>query len=240
MNRFLQIFIFFFVFGIPIWAQESSDIAIDSSAVDQRHFEKDIAERYTGNQYNYDSLEGEADNLILRGIQWFFDKIGNVFNIEFSPAMYLLIEKIVYALLIAFAIYILVKLLVGKEASSFFSKKSRTAAPLQYREEHIENIDLDSYIKSALKEKNYRLAIRYMYLKSLKLLSAQNLIDWHFEKTNTDYVNEIENSSLKDNFKEISYWYDHIWYGEFAVDEKGFETAQKDFERLNQKLDYAR
>ncbi len=109
-------------------------------------------------------------------------------------------------------------------------------APLNIQEEHIENIDLDSYIKNALKEENYRLAIRYMYLKSLKLLSLNNIIDWHFEKTNSDYYREIENITLKENFKKTSYLYDNIWYGEYALDKAGFENAEKDFERLNQNL----
>ncbi len=76
-------------------------------------------------------------------------------------------------------------------------------APLNIQEEHIENIDLDSYIKNALKEENYRLAIRYMYLKSQKLLSLNNIIDWHFEKTNSDYYREIESVGLKENFKKL-------------------------------------
>jgi|SRR5690554_209261 len=239
MNKVLHIFLFLFVFWGPLWAQEEIEIAIDSSLVEQRQFEEGIAERYSGNQYNYDTLEGETNNLLLKAIAWTFEKLGKIFNVEFSTEIFLIIEKIIYALLIIFAVYIVVKLLVGKQASSFFSRQSRDAAPLQFREEHIENIDLDSYIKNALKEKNYRLAVRYMYLKSLKLLSAKNLIDWHFEKTNTDYFNEIENENLKESFKKISYWYDHIWYGEFPLDEHGFDTAQKDFERLNQNLDYA-
>lgn len=239
MNKVLLIFTILFVFASPSWAQEDMEIAIDSSLVEQRQFEEDIAKRYTGKQYKYDTLEGETTNLIFKAIQWVLEKLGKIFNVEFSTETILLIEKIIYALLIIFAVYIVVKLLVGKQASSFFSRKSRDAAPLQFREEHIENIDLDNYIKNALKENNYRLAIRYMYLKSLKLLSAKNLIDWHFEKTNTDYFNEIENDKLKENFKKISYWYDHIWYGEFPLDARGFDTAQKDFERLNQNLNYA-
>lgn len=237
MNKLFCILILIFALG-HTWAQEKPSIVIDSSQVERKYFEGDISEKYSGKQYNYDSLEGETQNLLFRAIEWFFQKIGNLFNVEFSDETYVLIEKIIYGILIAFAIYIVVKLLLGNQTSSLFSKESRAATTLQYGEEHIENIDLDAYIKNALKENNYRLAIRFMYLKSLKSLSAKNLIDWNFEKTNTDYYNEIENRDLKDNFQRISYWYDHIWYGEFALDQSGFETAQKDFERLNQKLNY--
>lgn len=215
---------------------DSLTVAVDSSKIVQKHFSGNLADKYSGNDFDYDTVEGEAENLLGRAINWFFNKIGDIFGIDISPAMYEIIKFIIYGLLIIFAIFILVKLLVGDNASSFFSRKSKMVAPLNIQEQHIENVDLDSYINNALKEENYRLAIRYMYLKSLKLLSLNNSIDWHFEKTNSDYYREIESVSLKENFKKISYLYDNIWYGEYALDKVGFENAQKDFERLNQNL----
>jgi hypothetical protein len=216
--------------------KDSLTVAVDSTVVVQKRFSENLAEKYTGNDFDYDSMEGEAENFLGRAINWFFNKIGEIFGIDISPEMYQVIKFIVYGFLIIFAIYILVKLLVGDNASSFFSKKSKMVAPLNIQEDHIENVDLDSYIKNALKEENYRLAIRYMYLKSLKLLSLNNIIDWHFEKTNSDYYREIESAGLKENFKKASYLYDNIWYGEYALDKAGFENAQKDFERLNQNI----
>lgn len=216
--------------------KDSLSVAVDSSKLAPLHFSEDLSQKYSGSDYDYDSMQGEAENFLGRAISWFFDKIGQIFGIHLTPGMYEIIKLIVYSLLIIFAIYILVKLLVGDNASSLFSRQSKLVAPLNIQEEHIENVDLDTYIKNALKEENYRLAIRYMYLKSLKLLSLNNLIEWHFEKTNTDYYQEIENISLKENFKKASYLYDNIWYGEYSLDKNGFENAQKDFERLNQHL----
>ncbi|MBK5212801.1 MAG: hypothetical protein JJE55_03960 [Flavobacteriaceae bacterium] len=216
--------------------KDSLTVSVDSNAVVQKHFSENLFEKYSGSDFDYDTVEGEAENFLGRAIQWFFNKLGELFGIHLSPEMYQLIKIIVYILLIVFAIYILVKLLVGDNASSFFSRQSKMVSPLNIQEEHIENVDLDSYIKNAFKEENYRLAIRYMYLKSLKSLSLNNIIEWHFEKTNSDYYREIENEGLKENFKKTSYLYDNIWYGEFALDKAGFENAEKDFERLNQNL----
>lgn len=233
------IFILFFLLNTLAAAatvKDSLAVSIDSTSVSQKSFSENLSKKYSGDEFDYDSMEGEAENFLGRAINWFFQKLGEIFGIEISPEMYQIIKIIIYGLLIVFAIFILVKLLVGDSASSFFSRKSKMVAPLNIQEEHIENVDLDSYIKNALKEENYRLAIRYMYLKSLKLLSLNNIIDWHFEKTNTDYYREIESESLKENFKKASYLYDNIWYGEYALDKAGFENAQKDFERLNQNL----
>ncbi|MCB0464219.1 MAG: hypothetical protein KDC78_00900 [Aequorivita sp.] len=237
VNRFLFI-VFFLLHTLAATAsiKDSLTVIVDSSKVVPKHFSENLSEKYSGNEFDYDSMEGEAENFLGRAISWFFKKLGEIFGIHISPEMFQIVKIFVYMLLIIFAIYILVKLLVGDNASSFFSRKSKMVAPLNIQEEHIENIDLDSYIKNALKEENYRLAIRYMYLKSLKLLSLNNIIDWHFEKTNSDYYREIENAALKENFKKTSYLYDNIWYGEYALDKAGFENAEKDFERLNQNL----
>lgn len=149
------------------------------------------------------------------------------------------VEFLVYLLLTIFIGYFIIKLLLGTKASSFFTRKTATVNPLTIDEEHIENINLDTYINDALAQKNYRLAIRYMYLKALKELSSNNIISWHFEKTNSDYYNEMVDPLLKDNFKKVSYLYDYVWYGEFDLDEIGFINAQKDFERLTKKIDNA-
>lgn len=234
VNRFLLISLNTFFATATV--KDSLTVAVDSSKIVPKHFTENLSEKYSGSDFDYDSMEGEAENFLGRAINWFFNKLGELFGIHLSPEMYQVIKFIIYGLLIIFAVYILVKLLVGDNASSFFSRKSKMVAPLNIQEEHIENIDLDSYIKNALKEENYRLAIRYMYLKSLKLLSLNNIIDWHFEKTNSDYYREIESVGLKENFKKTSYLYDNIWYGEYALDKAGFENAKKDFERLNQNL----
>jgi len=237
VNRFF--FILFFLWNSLTATTAKTDsvtVNVDSSKVAVKQFSENLSEKYTGKEFDYDIMEGEAENFLGRAINWFLNKMGNLFGVQISPEMYQVIKFIIYAALIIFAIYILVKLLVGDNASSFFSRKSKMVAPLNIQEEHIENVDLDSYIKNALMEENYRLAIRYMYLKSLKLLSLNNIIDWHFEKTNSDYYCEIENAALKENFKKTSYLYDNIWYGEYALDKAGFENAQKDFERLNQNL----
>lgn len=240
VNRyFFILFLILNTFGIHASAQQEAVISIDSTNVERKHFSCEISERYTGSQYNYDSLEGETENLLGRAINWIFKKLNDVFGINLPPGWQQLVEIIIYGILIALALYILTKFLMGNQAASFFSRKSKTVAPLNIQEEHIKNVDLDAYINNALKEENYRLAIRYMYLKSLKLLSLNNLIEWNFEKTNTDYYNEIQNGDLRTKFKKISYWYDHIWYGEFALDKLGFENARKDFDNLNQNLKHA-
>ncbi|MDT0556586.1 hypothetical protein [Patiriisocius hiemis] len=230
----------FIPFKILAFTQDSLRVVVDSSLVSQRSFSEKLSEKYTGNEFDYDTMDGEAENFIFRAIRWFFRKIGDFFGFDVSPEMIKFLELFFYTLIGILAVYIIIKLLVGDSPSSFFTKKSTQLAPLNIQEEHIENIDLDALIKEALKQGNYRLAIRYMYLKSLKELSQKNLIDWHYDKTNTDYYTEIKDGTLKKAYKQTSYLYDNIWYGEFELDTAGFDIAKKDFEHLTKQINHVR
>jgi len=63
-------------------------------------------------------------------------------------------------------------------------------------------------------------------------LIKQTTIEWHFDKTNNDYLNEIKDSQTKSLFKRVSYIYDYVWYGEFPIDETGFNKNKNDFNQL--------
>lgn len=211
---------------------DSLQIAIDSSHVKNNKFASEINNRYTGSDFDYDTAEGEAQNMLARFLNWIFRGLHDTFGIEITPETIKLLENVIYFILIGIAIYILIRLLAGKEAVSFFSKKNTVVAPIDFAEEHIENVDLNQLIQEALSAKDYRLAIRYMYLKVLQELSAQHLIEYHFEKTNGDYYNEIQHTALKQKFNKVSYLYENIWYGEFELDEKEYSSAKKTFDQL--------
>jgi hypothetical protein len=70
----------------------------------------------------------------------------------------------------------------------------------------------------------------------LKKLSERNIIEWHVDKTNTDYLYEIQSKELKDNFQYLSYLYNYIWYGEFEMNDTTFNQAQKAFEKTLQSM----
>ena len=89
--------------------------------------------------------------------------------------------------------------------------------------------DLDQLIAQAIKDKDYRLAVRYHYLKVLKYLIENEYIDWHPEKTNRDYINDMRTHNLSAPFRNLTFIYDYIWYGNFSPNPKVFEEIQSDF-----------
>ena len=81
-----------------------------------------------------------------------------------------------------------------------------------------------------MQNKDFRLAVRYYYLQVLKDLSNKKIIDYHKDKTNTEYLFEIDNKALRDQFSHLSYIYAYVWYGEFLLDENSFKKAQNKYQ----------
>lgn len=103
-------------------------------------------------------------------------------------------------------------------------------------EEIIKNQDIQQLIDQALKDKNYRLAVRYYYLLTLQQLSGKEHIDWQVQKTNHEYIYEIKNNDLRTQFGKLTDVYDYIWYGNFEVDEPAFAKAQHAFNKLQKAI----
>lgn len=208
----------------------------EDSELVQRNLNEDLNKKYTGEAFNYDIKTGESQNLLARFVNWIGRGLKDIFGINLSPAAFEFIKYLIYALMGGLVIYLLVKLLVNEKFNSIFTKKATAISDIDLSEQHIEGLDLEALLQKALKENDYRLAIRYQYLKVLKKLSQSGLIEWHFDKTNIDYQNELEPPNLKSGFKKVSYLYDYIWYGEQSIDEMGYQKAIQSFDTVNNNL----
>lgn len=238
IKKYLTIIVIsFFSFGFSQKEQDSIVIPEDKSeAIKQRSYNADLNNKYSGEDFDYGSAEGEAQNIMDRFLNWLSHLLGDSLGVDIHPATLAFIEYTIYVLMAGLAIYLLVKFLVGENLSSIFSKKATAIVDINLSEEHIENIDLDKLLKEALEQNNYRLAVRYHYLRVLKNLSIKNIIEWQYEKTNVDYQQEITDTKLKPLFQEVSYLYDYIWYGEQEIDETKFKAAEKCFTKLKNSI----
>ena len=138
-------------------------------------------------------------------------------------------KPLFYLILIASVIFIAMKLF-GVEIRSFFTKAPATVAiPYHVVEENIHELNLDDLISQAAERKNYRLAVRYLYLKILKQLNDSGNIEWKPGKTNRMYANELRKGNLYGSFNYLTTQFEYIWYGEFEVNEHSFENVKSRF-----------
>ncbi|MEL6675209.1 MAG: DUF4129 domain-containing protein [Bacteroidota bacterium] len=97
-------------------------------------------------------------------------------------------------------------------------------------EEDIRDMDFDQLIKEALGQGNFRYATRLVYLETLKILSEKGKIDWEPNKTNQDYVRELQKEAFAPQFDRLTLSYDYIWYGNFPINQDQFARIRAVFQ----------
>lgn len=93
--------------------------------------------------------------------------------------------------------------------------------------EDIEEVDTEDGYNQALKDGDYRGAIRMHFLKVLQILTRKETIDWQPEKTNRDYIKEIKDTDKKRTFQKMARIYENVWYGNHTIDK--FQFDELDF-----------
>jgi hypothetical protein len=113
-----------------------------------------------------------------------------------------------------------------------FGKVNSNEIKIIESDEDISQLNFDELISSAIESKDYKLAIRYLFLKSLKLLSEKGLIELRNNKTNYQYLSEIKNNQIADVFRNATSSFEWIWYGDFPVNDAILKSSQNEFNKL--------
>jgi uncharacterized protein DUF4129 len=183
-----------------------------------RHLQK-RKEFVYANDPAYWTREREIQELTRRKGFW------DYFNDFFSGTA---IRFVTYGILIAFFGFVIYRIIVVNKLFLFYSSsKPKTAVTGEDVDIHDEN--LDEKIQKAVEVKDHRLAVRYMYLKSLQLLNERQWIRFHADATNYEYVNQMSGHKLASDFGFLTRVYDYMWYGEFALTEEQFDIVFKNF-----------
>lgn len=154
--------------------------------------------------------------------RWLMDKLGKGINNTITSGV---VGWIFVIILIIIVIAIIIKL-AGINLKVILGKKKIDAPDIDIYTEDVHQMSFDTLIASALKSKDYRLAVRFLYLKNLKLLSEKSIIKWQANKTNYNYQSEIANDILRSKFLDTTLIFDYVWYGEFTLDESKFFHIQ--------------
>lgn len=107
---------------------------------------------------------------------------------------------------------------------------------LEQIEENIHETDLEQFIQKAVAEGQYNIAIRLYYLLIIKELSLKSHIDWKKDKTNSDYLREVENLDFSQLFRDITLVYERAWYGNTLPQEEDYVSIKNSFEGLIQQI----
>jgi hypothetical protein len=136
---------------------------------------------------------------------------------------------ILFTLVISLLIFILVRVMAGNVFIMNKKIKEEDEFSEISPEENIHAADLEKLYNAALAAGNFRQAIRICYLVVIRELSSQQLIKWKKDKTNREYMLEMMNHSAQKHFREITFLFERIWYGEAEINEKNFQLISPRF-----------
>lgn len=137
------------------------------------------------------------------------------------------IKILMYILLAAVLLFAVYKIIVNNNLFYRGAKKKQTEAAI---DEDVEiETDLESKIAKAIQTKEYRKAIRYLYVKSLREMDQKNLIRYHAQATNYDYLAQVSEFRFAGTFSFLTQVYDYVWYGGFEISDEQFDKVLKDF-----------
>lgn len=208
-------------------------ITHDSSTVTIKQFDKAAMDILRSNpDFQYEELLVDL-SWWDRFKRWIIYKIAELMTREGSWS---LLKNAMLALGIAALLYLIMKLL-GMDIASIFSRKAKTTG-LEHMEytENIHTIDFDGELQKAIQTGNYRLAVRLLYLDCLKKLSDYQLIDWQPAKTNANYINELSNTPIKDEFRQLTKQFEYVWYGDFGISQRHFTHLHEAFQQFDKEL----
>lgn len=109
------------------------------------------------------------------------------------------------------------------------SDKNNLQFSLEEIEDNLDKIQLDPYIEEALKNKDYRLAIRLYYLMIIQRLAFKDKIIWKKYKTNKHYLNEMRSVDSFKEFSNLTRDYERIWFSEMFFQKNEYDFFQPKF-----------
>ena len=227
---FLLLFLLLPWFSKPVY---SISKAKGSLHIQVRKPSADKLNQYKGDKnFNYEENKHEHHTFWERFLRWLGERMtpkGLKGNYGSANMFWVIIELLIVGAAVSLFIYFLLK----SQGVSLFSKNSGGSLNLTESHEDISQMNFDELIAKAASGGQYRQAVRYLYLKSLKQLSDLDLIKWKADKTNLDYTIEMRHSPFSKVFSEITLLFDYAWYGNASINEGTFVRIKNSFDNFN-------
>lgn len=128
-------------------------------------------------------------------------------------------------------IYVIILVLVLSILYLVFSNNSEeetdeAAVPIYQEElEDIKELDVDSALEEAIQSGDFRGAIRFQFLRVLKILNERDYILWSQEKTNRQYLQEIKDTAFYEEVKILTQVFENAWYGNYRIAKSEFDQV---------------
>lgn len=143
------------------------------------------------------------------------------------------LEVLIWGLAIT-AVVLLIRSLFKGGASGII-QSNKTSGTIDF--DHLDNpdtvVDWAGLIQQEVDKKNYKIAIRLLYLCTIHQLADTGNISWAKGLTNKDYAAQLAKTTLAAGFGKLTNAFEQIWYGDTEIDLALFSSFKEQFEQFN-------
>ena len=242
MYKSLIYILFFFIFNVGFSQQDSLVVNYDkSSSIKIKKFDEEQIASYKKNS-DFDYIIYDSGTSLISELKHWAKRIlekilAYILGAKKAIGVVAFIFKMVPYLVLAAIIVLLVRLFLKINTKKLsVNQTENTEVIFSEESDIIKNANIQDLIKKAIIQNNYRLAVRYYYLLVLQKLEEKEMIVWEQQKTNEDYIKEINHKTITKKFKDLTQLYDFVWYGNFEINELEFTQVVSNFNSLTTEL----
>lgn len=132
-----------------------------------------------------------------------------------------------FIVLIGALVYLIVKLFLNSKKPDFSRKKTIETEKNEIFPTALSTLDqLWEHYNKAKDAGDFRECVRVLYQISLKKLAEGGWIITKAEKTNIEYLNELQSGEVADEFARLTQVHEYSWYGDTTVEAEDFKIYE--------------
>lgn len=207
------------------WLQPppSADAALIQTTLDRI----DALQQYRASQGNADGLPLSALNQTLPEE----NPPQDTFDFRVNPNVQAILRVLMIAVGILAVIAVLFAIARGLQLTIAFSKSEQSTA--NETEDPQTSDEAQNLATSSEQAKDYRTAVRYLYLSSLLMLDEHGLLRYDPSQTNQEHLTQIDDN-LRAVLAPIINFFDRTWYGFAPISADDYRRFRRQVDRLNQ------
>ncbi len=163
---------------------------------------------------------------------WFYGILGQVFDNPHGDQIGNLLFNLFLILVIVGAVVLFIRMQYG---SAFSRSDASIEAAGYFGSGKQSRLNYEQLIQDAIASGDLKLAIRYLYQKTLASLHDRQHIALRSWKTGADYASEIK-AEYRASFVKLKQVFEYTWYGDFTPDEADLMRCKQ----LSAELDAAK
>jgi hypothetical protein len=146
-------------------------------------------------------------------------------------------RTLLWIIIIGCFIAVLIWFLIASDVRLFRKKPKALEEEIDTAlSEDIFAINYEQELQKAIAKNDFRLGVRLLYLHILRIFADNGILQYKMERTNSDYLAQLYNTTYYKNFFRLTRNFEYVWYGKFDISAEAFQMIQQDYKNLKEQV----